>query len=180
MANNLQGSNQIASFTEPWSEVRESWRQVGIGTGKLKCKDATSDIQVEVSISGKQVANMVRGNTYPLNCGRIRVSLQWVIEGGEKTDLDTSCVAIDGQGNILMDETVYFGDLINSNKSIRHSGDALEGRKGEIVDCNLDNILRSVRAFYFIVTVATPNKTCRDVKSASVTVMNTTSKTPLC
>ena len=78
---------------------------------------------------------MVRGNTYPLNCGRIRVSLQWVIEDGEKADIDTSCVAIDGQGNIVMDETVYFGDLMNSNKSIRHSGDALEGGKGVIVDC---------------------------------------------
>ena len=32
---------------------------------------------------------------------------------------------------------------------------------------------------YFIVTVATSNKTFRDVKSASVQVMNTTSKTPL-
>jgi len=123
---------------------------------------------------------MVRGNTYPLNCGLIRVSLQWLIEGGEKTDLDTSCVAIDGQGNILMDETVYFGDLINSNKSIRHSGDALEGGRGEIIDCNLDKISRSVRALYFIVTVATPNKTFRDVKSASVRVMNTASKTLLC
>jgi len=167
-------------FTEPWSELRTSWYQVGTGAGKFKCKKAKGEIQVEVTITAKKVANMARGNTYPLNCGLIRVSLQWVIDDGEKIDLDTSCVAIDGHGNILMDETVYFGDLMNSNKSILHYGDALEGGKGEIIDCNLDYVSRGVRALYFIVTVATPGKTLKDVKNASVRVMNTKSKTLLC
>ena len=48
--------------------------------------------------------------------------------GGETAiDLDTSCVAVDHSGNILLDESVYFADLSNSNGAIRHSGDEREG-----------------------------------------------------
>jgi len=167
-------------FTENFAESRTLWYPVGTGTGSLKCKKATGEIQVKLSVSVKNVLNMVRGNTYPLPCNRIRVSLQWLIEAGQKIDLDTSCVAIDRYGNILMNETVYFGDLVNSNGSILHSGDAREGGIGEVIDCKLDSVSISVRALYFIVTVATPDKTLKDVKTASVSVMDTTSGTPLC
>ena len=77
-----------------------------------------------------KVPDLVRGNTYPLPCKLIRVSLQWQLEAGQKTDLDTSCVAIDRYGNILMDETVYFRNLEISNRSIHHSGDTRQGGIG--------------------------------------------------
>jgi len=127
-----------------------------------------------------KVPNLVRGNTYPLPCKRIRVSLQWQLEAGQKTDLDTSCVAIDRYGNILMDETVYFGNLENSNRSIHHSGDARQGGIGEIIHCNLDRVSNNVCALYFLVTAATLDKTLKDVKTASVRIIDTASDTPLC
>lgn len=164
------------------AEPQTSWFPVGTGTGtgKLRCEDATGEIQVKLSVSVKKIVNMVRGNTYPLPCRCIRVSLQWLIEAGQKTDLDTSCVAIDKYGNILMDETIYFGNLLNSNESIHHSGDAREGGIGEFIDCNLGSVPISVRALYFIVTVATPDRTLKDVKTASVSVMDTSSNASLC
>jgi len=167
-------------FEESFEKPLTSWYRVGTGTGNLYCKKASGEIQVKVSLSAKMIIKMARGNTYPLPCKRIRVSLKWSIEYGQKIDLDTSCVGIDRYGNILMDETVYFGDLMNSNKSILHSGDAREGGMGEMIDCNLDSVSSSVRALYFIVTVATPNKTLKDVNNASVKVVDKTSNTTLC
>jgi len=167
-------------FKELFTDSQTSWYPVGTGTGNLKCKKATGEIQVKLSLSVKNILKMVSGNSIPLPCMRLRVSLEWQIEFGQNTDLDTSCVAIDRYGNILMDETVYFGDLVNSNGSIRHSGDALHGGIGEIIHCNLDTISANVRALYFLVTVVTPGKTLKDVKTASVNVMDATSATPLC
>jgi len=62
-----------------------------------------------------------------------------ITTGNAPVDLDLSVVGISTRGEVLMDglswvceqqniffsETVYFGDLTNSNGSIRHSGFAI-------------------------------------------------------
>src|SRR3546814_3147277 len=45
--------------------------------------------------------------------------------GTDSIDLDASCLAFDGAGNLV--ETVWFQKLVSSDGSIRHSGDNLTG-----------------------------------------------------
>lgn len=132
------------------------------------CPKAKGKVQISISISVRKRLNVKRGNSQDL-AGKIQLQLNWDLR--ERIDLDTSCVGIDSTGRVLMDETVYFADLVNSNGSIRHSGDVKTGgRKGEIIDVNLDLIPRHVMALYFILCVATPGKTLTDVESADIVV----------
>eukprot|EP00554_Chaetoceros_debilis_P006928 CAMPEP_0194076552 /NCGR_PEP_ID=MMETSP0149-20130528/3338_1 /TAXON_ID=122233 /ORGANISM="Chaetoceros debilis, Strain MM31A-1" /LENGTH=566 /DNA_ID=CAMNT_0038757329 /DNA_START=31 /DNA_END=1729 /DNA_ORIENTATION=+ len=137
------------------------------------CLKASGRIQLSISISVRKRLNVKRGNSQELR-GKIQVHLNWELEGAEKTDLDTSCVAINSLGNILMEETVYFADLINSNGSIRHTGDVQMGGtgKGENIHVDLASVRPYVTALYFILSVATPGKTFADVESAEVIVKN--------
>lgn len=107
---------------------------------------------------------------------RITAGLASDIEQGRKVDLDTSVVAVDNYGNVLMDETVYYGNLANTNASIQHSGDDTTGElKGddESLLINLDRGPSEVMALYFLLTVATPGITFEDVKSARVRLLST-------
>ena len=165
------------------TEIGPTWYSVQNGDEgtQMFSKNATGDIQVKVGdIHIQRVLNVVKGNSQMIRGGTIHVSLKWALEYGLQTDLDTSCIGIDSRGNVLMDETVYFGDLCNSNGSIRHSGDQSSGGKDEIIRCNLDGISRHVRALYFLLTIATPGRTLSDVKSASVEVTDSSSGYTLC
>jgi stress response protein SCP2 len=155
------------------------WLKVEISPGKSK--PVTGEIEIKTAVSVRKLLTAVRGNSIGVSGGAINVLLNWQLEGSSMTDLDTSCVAVAHNGSVLMDETVYFNDLENSNKSIRHSGDAQSGGgKGEVITCELDRIKRHVKALYFILTIATPGKSFEDVKSASVSVVNTTTQCNLC
>lgn len=152
------------------------------------CKNATGDIQVKIAVTAKRVLSLVKGNSKVLDPNSmIRVGLGWEMENRREIDLDTSCVAIDSSGNVIMDETVYFGDLVNSNGSIRHTGDEREGDENiggtgddEVIFVRLSTISRRVCALYFIATVASPDKTFSDVQSARVNVDETRSGYRLC
>lgn len=105
------------------------------------------------------------------------------MEYGRLIDMDTSCVAVNSMGNVLMDETVYFGDLSNSNKSIYHSGDEQEGDEkndDEVITCDLDRVSQHVQALIFILTVATPDMTFAHIKSASARIMNKRTEMGIC
>mmetsp|Transcript_28177 Transcript_28177/g.40815 ORF Transcript_28177/g.40815 Transcript_28177/m.40815 type:complete len:624 (+) Transcript_28177:142-2013(+) len=158
------------------------WYSVEKGKGEHHVKNATGELQVKVEVSGKKVLSLTKGNVYNIPGGKLRVGLGWQLEGrkskrGMGTDLDISCVAIDYQGHIRMDETVYYGDLENSNRSILHSGDELTGEEDlqgsgddEVITCDLDRICPYVLGLYFIATVATAGKTFANVTSALVRV----------
>jgi len=145
------------------------------------CPKASGRIQLSISINVRKRLNVKRGNSQELR-GKIQVNLNWELEGSanEKTDLDTSCVAINSLGNIIMGETVYFASLSNSNGSIRHTGDVQMGGngKGENIHVDLASVRPYVTALYFILSVATPGKTFADVESAEVIVKD--SKFDLC
>jgi tellurium resistance protein TerZ len=168
--------NGIISLTDPPSK---KWMPVEKEKGFTKT--VTGDIEVKTALSIRKLLTAVRGNSLSLSDrGLIDVKLDWKFENG-LVDLDTSCVGVDRFGNVLMDETVYFGDLVNSNRSIIHSGDVQSGGgKGEVITCNLSAVKRRVQALYFILTVATPGKSFEDVKSASVIVLDKTSQCNLC
>ena len=79
-----------------------------------------------------------------------------------------------------MDNSVYFGHLFNSNESINHSGDVRDGGEYETIFCNLDSVPLYVNALYFLLTVATPGKTLKDVNNAFVKVLDTKTGASLC
>mmetsp|Transcript_7062 Transcript_7062/g.8171 ORF Transcript_7062/g.8171 Transcript_7062/m.8171 type:complete len:554 (+) Transcript_7062:47-1708(+) len=149
-----------------WFPVQKTWE----GNEEYNCPKAKGRVKISLAVNVRKYLNMKRGNSNEVN-GKMQVKLNWELEGSHPTDLDTSCVAIDSFGNILMDESVYFGDLVNSNRSILHSGDALSGGgKGEVIDVDLVRIRPFVRALYFVLSVATPGRTFVDVESADVVI----------
>jgi tellurium resistance protein TerD len=99
-------------------------------------------------------------------------------------DLDSSCVAVNREGNVDMNESVYYGNLVNSNLSLVHSGDEQTGEAGgddERIQVELDRIPSHIIALYFILTLATPpNKTFADVKSAKMRFISTETKVGIC
>lgn len=150
---------------------QKKWMEVVKAPGHTK--PVTGEIEFSVDMSIRKLLSIEKGNSLSLRYNNtINVNLDWKFEDRtKKIDLDTSCVAVDQFGNILMDETVYFGDLYNSNRSIVHSGDVTAGGgKGEQIRCQLSRINTRVKALYFILTVATPKTTFEQVKSASVKV----------
>mmetsp|Transcript_12705 Transcript_12705/g.19680 ORF Transcript_12705/g.19680 Transcript_12705/m.19680 type:complete len:592 (-) Transcript_12705:71-1846(-) len=168
-----------------------SWYPVNTSTARSpfgSCHNATGELQIKVTVSARRALSLVKGNSKELPPGTVlRVGLGWEMENNREIDLDTSCVAVGNNGNVLMDETVYFADLINSNRSIRHSGDEREGDENlggtgddEVITCVLDRVPSHVLALYFISTVATQDMTFADVRSAIVRVKNDSTGFSLC
>ena len=108
-------------------------------------------------------------------------SSSWSPSSGKRNpkfvDLDASCVAISHQGHVIMPDTVYYGNLANSNRSVLHSGDEQQGTlegDDESITLHLDRIPNHVLAMYIILTVATPHMTLKDVTSTQVRVLDIT------
>ena len=163
------------------AEASTKWYKVDKGTGMNYCKKASGELSIMLATTSRRVLNMVPGNSLPLNTGHIRVGLGWDMEYGRNVDLDSSCVAVDFRGNILMNETVYYGNLVSSNGAIRHSGDEKEGDENiegsgddERIDVYLNHIPHYVCALYFLLTVAQPGKTFADVRSTVANIYNMT------
>lgn len=167
----------------PLEPSTTDWYPVTKGSGPFFCKDATGQIEIRITITARQMMDVQRGNAHHLTFNRIQVGLSWDVENGQHIDLDSSCVAVDRQGNILLDETVYYGNLTNSNASLVHSGDETHGigeGDDEMIRCDLDRIPATVLALYFILTIATPDKTFADIKSAQVRMVSTETKVGIC
>mmetsp|Transcript_21387 Transcript_21387/g.35394 ORF Transcript_21387/g.35394 Transcript_21387/m.35394 type:complete len:597 (-) Transcript_21387:73-1863(-) len=169
---------------DPLSSVASpQWYPVGKGSGKWLCHNATGDLQVKVTFQGSKMMQVARGQAHTLLYNRIRVGLAWDVERGHTVDLDSTCVAVGRNGQILMDETVYYGNLTNTNASIQHSGDELTGEAigdDEKILLELDRIPSKVLALYILLTVATPGKTFSDVKSAQARFISTETRQGIC
>jgi len=170
-------------FKEPSST---KWYKIGQGEGSHHCKKAKGELSLKISVIAKKVLSMIPGHSLPISGGHIRIGLGWEMEYGRHVDLDTSCVAVSSTGQILMDETVYYGDLVNSNASIRHSGDETTGAGNiqgsdddERIDMYLDHVSPRVSALYLILTVSTSGKTLADIRSAIVRITDMGSHTSL-
>lgn len=72
----------------------------------------------------------------------------------ESVDLDSSVICYDRNKNLI--ETVYFGNLSNSNGSIRHSGDDIvgdmfdDGKDNEVITIDLTRIPSNIEYMTFI------------------------------
>jgi stress response protein SCP2 len=165
------------------SSSSSKWYPVEKGSGKTFCKNAKGELLVGISIQAQAMRDLTPGQQTPVTntSHRICVGLAWDIEQGRKVDLDCSCVAVGYRGEILMDETVYYGNLANSNSSVVHSGDETTGQAAgddEEIYLELDKIPPKVMALYFLLTVANNNNdnnnlTFADVRSAQARFVDT-------
>ena len=167
----------------PLQKETTKWYTVGKGSGKSFCKNAKGEMQIKITYEGGKMMQVSRGQAYTLLYNRIRVGLAWDVERGQTVDLDSTCVAVDRNGQVLMEETVYYGNLANSNLSIQHSGDESTGEAigdDEKILLELDRIPSKVLALYILLTVATPGKTFQDVKSAKARFISTETRQGIC
>lgn len=168
---------------DPLNPPSLQWYPVGKGMGKSYCKNAKGEIQVGITVTARKILSLSRGNSHPIRYKTIDVRLSWDVENGRQVDLDASCVAIDREGEINMDETVYYGNLENANASIVHSGDDVDGSADgddEVIRCYIQRIPENIIALYFILTVATSGKTFSAVKSAKVRITSAETNTAIC
>jgi tellurium resistance protein TerZ len=168
---------------KPFEPPNATWYPVTQGAGAFFCKRASGELQIKMTVTARQMNKVERGNVCQLKYDRIKIGLSWDVENGQDIDLDSSCVAVDNEGNVSLDETVYYGNLMNSNLSLVHSGDATSGigeGDDEMITCELDRIPPNIMALYFILTVATANKTFADVKSAQVRFLSNDTKLGIC
>eukprot|EP00545_Synedropsis_sp_CCMP1620_P013583 CAMPEP_0119029458 /NCGR_PEP_ID=MMETSP1176-20130426/40530_1 /TAXON_ID=265551 /ORGANISM="Synedropsis recta cf, Strain CCMP1620" /LENGTH=607 /DNA_ID=CAMNT_0006985803 /DNA_START=24 /DNA_END=1847 /DNA_ORIENTATION=+ len=168
---------------DPMSSNSNQWYPVGKGSGNCVCKNAKGDIEIKVTFEGHDMRSVARGQTQTLLYNRIRVGLAWDVERGQHVDLDSSIVAVNRHGRVLMEETVYYGNLANTNLSVQHSGDETTGEAvgdDEKILLELDKIPSKVLALYIILTVATPGKTFNDVRSAQARFISTETRQGIC
>ena len=170
-----------------------SWYPVttGIPNTTYYCHNATGEIQFSVTTTVRQMFTLHRGNVLnsnqlPQGQRRVTVGLSWDIPNGSSTgiDLDSCCVAMDRNGNVLMNETVYYGNLYNPSRSIVHSGDETTGIKSgddECIDIDLNRLPHEVLALYLLLFVAGPmEQSFANVTSAQVRILVTDTKAGMC
>ena len=132
-------------------------------------------LTVRITLATRKALTLAKGDTYPLQRDTVvGCCLAWErLPSGDAVDIDLSVVAVSGQGQVLMEETVYFANLKNSNGSIAHSGDEQTGDEDlygsgddEIVTIHTSRIPSRVRALIVLATVATEDKVFNQIKSA--------------
>ena len=172
--------------TEAWYPVTK-----GIPNTPEYCRNATGELHITVTTTVEQMYTLHRGNVLnsnqlPQGQRRLTIGLAWDIPKGmgNGIDLDSCCVAIDRNGNVLMNETVYYGNLYNPNRSIVHSGDETTGIKAgddECIDIDLHRVPYNVLALYILLFVASPpEQTFTNVTSAQVRILATDTKAGIC
>ena len=172
------------------------WFDVGMGDPNAKhyCKKAKGQICVSVSVTTLLLPDILTGNTVPLQMSGknslLKVGLGWqVTQHQTPIDLDVSCVAIGTDGNILLNESVYFANLSNPNGSITHSGDEREGLTSvgsdasddrEQIMIDINRLPPYVAAYVLLVTVATPNVDFAQITSTRVRICDGTTGIGFC
>ena len=175
-ADDPMGEVRIELSTDRGTTLPAKWYPVV--PGQSGCKKAKGELQFSVSLVMRRAVWLNRGEALSVGGGQITLGMGWeMLRGGKAIDLDTSCVGVDAKGKVLMDETVYFADLVNSNKSIVHTGDEREGDEDlgggddERISVDLDRVPANVRALFFIGTVATEGHSFADVKTSRMRIV---------
>ncbi|KAK3267060.1 hypothetical protein CYMTET_24357 [Cymbomonas tetramitiformis] len=178
----------MASSDDPMGEVRiklealssghvtERWYRV---TGVPNCSKVSGELKVRASLLMRHSIALEKGASHPVD-GTIGMALGWdVLPGNRAVDLDNSCVCLDSKGNVLLDESVYYGNLANSNKSMTHTGDEREGDENlhgsgddEMIRVDLRQVPPRVFAMFLVSTVATLGENFASVKSSRVRILD--------
>ena len=167
------------------SGTRETWYKVQPCKG---CDKATGELKVKTTVALRKALSLQQEQSVriPPMASTIACGLGWdMLPGGKAIDLDTSCVCVSFNGEVLIDECVYFANLKSRSGAIRHTGDEREGDEDlgqgddEIILVDLHRLPKKTCAMLFIATVATEGKSFRDVKTAKMRLVdwNTGSET---
>ncbi|KAL1512166.1 hypothetical protein AB1Y20_005432 [Prymnesium parvum] len=139
------------------------------------CTKVSGQVHVKVAVTVRRALSLNAHEAVAVEDTRLAVGLGWdMLPGNQAIDLDASCVAISRSGNVMMDETVYFGQLKSKSGAIRHTGDEKEGDEDlgqgddEIIVIDVDRVPHDLLAVFFVATVATEGRTFADVKGARI------------
>merc|ERR1719232_2025994 len=100
-ADDLMGTVEIPLT---YSEIPESkWYNVTEGTGKNNCRYAKGEIEVMILFQGKRMNEVMKGQFVSFKQNDVELSVSHVAP--EKIQIDTSIVAVDKHGNLLLDES---------------------------------------------------------------------------
>ena len=76
------------------------------------CKNASGELTFKVVVSLRRALSLEAHDSVAIQDRRVAIGLGWdPLPGNRPIDLDTSCVAINNRGEVVMTETVYFGKL---------------------------------------------------------------------
>jgi len=163
-------------------KVRHEWFKVENCSG---CSNASGELKIKISALARRALTLEpKASTKLGPSGVVAVGLGWEPLAGKRNlaeaaiDLDTSCVALGFDGKIVMDESVYFAQLVSRTGAIRHTGDEMEGDEDlgqgddEIIVIDLGRVPARVCALYLIGTVASEGKSFADVKSAKMRLVD--------
>ena len=152
-------------------------------------KKAAGKIQVKIQTTLHRSVTLRKGNALSVagltarNNNKLKVGLSWDMLGNTNVDLDASCVALLANGQVSMEQTVYYGNPANPNESIVHSGDEQEGDEegdDESIMLDLNRIPRNVMALYLILTVATPGMKLGQIQSTQFRLAEVPSDQTIC
>jgi len=153
------------------------------------CKNATGELHLGISIMARKAMSLSAKQSLPIppTATAVAVGVGWdMLPGGRAIDLDTSCVCVAFNGQLLMDECVYFANLRSASGAILHTGDEREGDEDlgqgddEVITVDLRRVPSSVCAIFFIGTVADEGKTFSDVKTARMRLVDWATGAELC
>lgn len=112
---------------------------------------------------------------------KVFMGLGWdPARGNDEIDLDASCICYDASKNAV--ETIYFGKLVNSNGSIKHSGDNLTGDgdgDDEVIHVDLSQIPSAVESLVFTIN-SYSGQTFNDVVNCFARLVDNSSNQELC
>jgi len=163
------------SIDPPKNQNTKEWYEIP----KKSANNAKGKLQVGIKTVLQRSTEIKRGNAFPVPSERIRVGLAWDLVKGKAVDLDAACVALDNKGRIDMENSVYYGNLENPNKSITHSGDSRDGNaegEDESMSFRFDKIPPKIVALYIVLCVATPKRFLSNIESARITIVDESKK----
>jgi hypothetical protein len=106
-------------------QVSESWHRVANCPG---CKNATGELQLRLTVLVRRALTLQPHDSVPISDRYVAAGLGWdMLPGNRAIDLDASCVCLSARGDVLPQETVFFGRLCSESGAIRHTGDEKEG-----------------------------------------------------
>jgi len=156
-------------LTDVTSKTSKDWYDIP----KDSVKNAKGKLEIHLQTVVHSSTTLQSGNSFALPSDNIRIGLAWDLDKGKAVDLDAACVALDNQGRVAMDYSVYYGNLTSPNESIVHSGDSKDGKsKGEdeSIQFRLNQIPPSIVALYIVLTVASPRRYLSNVATARMTI----------
>ena len=104
--------------------------QLGGTCALARARSATGELHLKITATARRALALKKKDALQLGALNqvLAIGLGWdMINGRKAIDLDSSCVAISFQGEVVKEECVYFAHLKSRSGAITHTGDEREG-----------------------------------------------------